>query len=405
MADRYSNMDPFDDNDDLVVDWEPSTKWDDRDINIDLDVYEEEEIAAESDVDSCVGSDYECEFIAPSDEEDFEEELIVEKPYIEPKKVFQIKPVDNQDQMLINALDGKMTWIDLKIDINRPLLNVGDYPAVSGKRPRKPKSPVNKTSAKWAVFKDLKIIFGRKGGFIFRKRVEKINRPCRFILDGLKCPFGNNCKFIHDCKPNPNQGFRQGPPNQGFRQGPPNQGFRQGPPPNPNQGFRQGPNSRQGPPHQGFRQGPPHQVFRQGPPHQVFRQGPPHQVFRQGPPNQGFRHGPPPNQGFRQGPPNQELEKPQQIKKLKFCTSIVRTGKCSFENKCMFAHTMEEVANTVRKCPNKSKCPLVEKQKIVGDDGFEVVSNSVVYVNINKTPKCMYIHNKESIKNYVARTM
>jgi hypothetical protein len=83
-------------------------------------------------------------------------------------------------------------------------------------------------------------------------------------------------------------------------------------------------------------------------------------------------------------------EKPKlHSKKLWFCKNIIQTGFCRYGNECLYAHTIKEVKEHVTKCRFGMDCHNVKK------------TNGIV---VNSGPrKCIRLHGKETIDNFIKR--
>lgn len=83
--------------------------------------------------------------------------------------------------------------------------------------------------------------------------------------------------------------------------------------------------------------------------------------------------------------------KPPANKKIWFCKNLIQSGKCRFGDKCVFAHTKDEIRQNVATCKFNERCRAVTKE-------------GKKYINLIDCPrKCARLHPHEKISDFVRR--
>jgi hypothetical protein len=184
------------------------------DVDIDFEEYEREYEARleaermaeqEQEYEPEFDSDFEPEFL--SDEEDeFESDLTDEEPTprVNFNRVFEIKPATEKNETLEKAFEGKLNWIDIvptdQLSVqNAPVDYEVNFPVYSEEMPRE-KSGF-KIVKKWKKPKrsPIRVVVSNQTKINMMKApIEKINRPCKYILEDQTCPFGGECRFKHE---------------------------------------------------------------------------------------------------------------------------------------------------------------------------------------------------------------
>lgn len=248
-------------------------------------------------------SDYEPDYYDDADDE--EAELAAEEDKILEHSVY-MKIVNEKYAKALEecgeVLEGKLNWVDFE---NEPTsdLDEEEYPTLPGKmeKPRERYSTCQ--NFKKSPIKINVISFG-PSRLNFRKLVVKIDRVCKYILQGEVCPFGDECRFTHTLK-KPLCKF--------------------------------GPDCK--------------------------------------------------NKKCTAFHPRKSSDK---TKKIWFCKNVITRGECRFGDKCVFAHTVEEVQKHVEPCKFGNNCRAVKR-----------VNGK--YTNFGPR-KCVRLHPKEQVKDFVART-
>jgi hypothetical protein len=89
-------------------------------------------------------------------------------------------------------------------------------------------------------------------------------------------------------------------------------------------------------------------------------------------------------------PKNRMVTAEGKTKKIWMCKAVVSTGKCKYGQQCAYAHSADEVKRFVTDCFHGPYCQKVKRK------GTE-------YENIGDR-KCMRLHPRERIANFIART-
>ena len=78
-------------------------------------------------------------------------------------------------------------------------------------------------------------------------------------------------------------------------------------------------------------------------------------------------------------------------KKSWFCKNLIQTGTCRFGNRCIYAHSLDEVESNIHWCKYYTKCNNVSVSPVTN-----------TYVNKGRY-KCVRRHPNEAITNFVKR--